>query len=249
VLTLVDVNLTGHGEIKAEAAVTRNPCLHPGDVRKLQAVGDQQKLAHLKDCVVFSKKGNRPVTDMMAGGDLDGDIFFVCWEESIVKYIKEYEPAKYAEQDFGKKEVEVPLKVDSTNSQTLTLQMINFFIDYQEKSDLGIVSTAHEIKCAASKEGACDKEAIQLALQASVSVDAAKTGQFPDKLAFQYQHLFNKRPHYMPKGTERYEHSIIGRLYGKSISNRICSVPADKCPTTVSTLYEILLKILLQYLF
>lgn len=55
-----------------EILVTRNPCPHPGDVRKLRAV-DRPELCHLKDCIIFSIKGDRPAADQMSGGDLDGD--------------------------------------------------------------------------------------------------------------------------------------------------------------------------------
>lgn len=55
-----------------EVLVTRNPCLHPGDMQKFMAV-DKPELAHLVDCVVFSTQGKRPAADMMSGGDLDGD--------------------------------------------------------------------------------------------------------------------------------------------------------------------------------
>ena len=46
--------------------VTRNPCLHPGDVRQLTAV-HAPKLAHLVDCVVFPNHGPRPHPSEMAG--------------------------------------------------------------------------------------------------------------------------------------------------------------------------------------
>ena len=55
-----------------EVLVTRNPCLHPGDLRKIKVV-DCPELAHLTDCIVFSTKGQRPAADTMSGGDLDGD--------------------------------------------------------------------------------------------------------------------------------------------------------------------------------
>lgn len=55
-----------------EVLITRNPCLHPGDMQKFKAV-DKPQLAHLVDCVVFSTQGRRPAADMMSGGDLDGD--------------------------------------------------------------------------------------------------------------------------------------------------------------------------------
>lgn len=46
--------------------VTRNPCLHPGDVRQLTAVYAAQ-LVHLVDCVVFPNHGPRPHPSEMAG--------------------------------------------------------------------------------------------------------------------------------------------------------------------------------------
>lgn len=56
----------------ANVLIARNPCLHPGDLRKLKAV-DKPELSHLSDCIVFSTRGPRPAADMMSGGDLDGD--------------------------------------------------------------------------------------------------------------------------------------------------------------------------------
>jgi hypothetical protein len=55
-----------------EVLVTRNPCLHPGDLQKFKVV-ERQELAHLVDCIVFPTRGTRPSADLMSGGDLDGD--------------------------------------------------------------------------------------------------------------------------------------------------------------------------------
>lgn len=46
--------------------VTRNPCLHPGDVRRLVAV-DTPALHHLVDCIVFPSVGPRPHPNEMSG--------------------------------------------------------------------------------------------------------------------------------------------------------------------------------------
>lgn len=47
----------------------RNPCYHPGDIRILKAV-DVPGCRHLKDCVVFPVRGDRPHPDEMAGGEV-----------------------------------------------------------------------------------------------------------------------------------------------------------------------------------
>jgi RNA-dependent RNA polymerase len=82
--------------------VTRNPCRHPGgnhsngkkltkDVRVLEAV-DRLELSHLRDCIVFPRVGQRPLMDMMSGGDLDGDMYFVCWDETLIPILENVIP-------------------------------------------------------------------------------------------------------------------------------------------------------------
>ncbi|KAM0345841.1 hypothetical protein ACHAPU_006195 [Fusarium lateritium] len=66
-----------------EATVIRNPCLHPGDWQKFKVV-EHPELSHLVDCIVFSTRGSRPAADLMSGGDLDGDTFFVCWDKDLI---------------------------------------------------------------------------------------------------------------------------------------------------------------------
>lgn len=58
--------------VGTEVLVTRNPCLHPGDLQKFKAV-QCKELSHLVDCIVFPTRGRRPSADLMSGGDLDGD--------------------------------------------------------------------------------------------------------------------------------------------------------------------------------
>lgn len=44
--------------VKGKVAVAKNPCLHPGDLRVLEAI-DVEALHHMVDCVVFPQKGER----------------------------------------------------------------------------------------------------------------------------------------------------------------------------------------------
>ena len=44
--------------VEGKVVVTKNPCLHPGDLRVLKAV-DAVVLHHMVNCIVFPQKGNR----------------------------------------------------------------------------------------------------------------------------------------------------------------------------------------------
>jgi hypothetical protein len=85
-----------HGRFKdgLKVVVGRCPSLHPGDLRVLN-VFNVPALEHLVDVVVFSSRGNRPQPNMMSGGDLDGDIFFIIWDPELIPK-EEYPPAKYS---------------------------------------------------------------------------------------------------------------------------------------------------------
>lgn len=39
---------------------------------------------HLVDCLVFPVLGKRPHANEIAGSDLDGDQFFVCWDSEFL---------------------------------------------------------------------------------------------------------------------------------------------------------------------
>ncbi|KAK8030302.1 hypothetical protein PG990_000036 [Apiospora arundinis] len=93
------VNVTRDGDglpyalKNTDVLVTRNPCLHPGDLQKFKVV-EHDALSHLVDCIVFPTRGKRPSADMMSGGDLDGDRFFVCWDRDLVP-CRLLQPAEY----------------------------------------------------------------------------------------------------------------------------------------------------------
>ncbi|KAK0595880.1 hypothetical protein LWI29_010850 [Acer saccharum] len=69
--------------VESEVVVAKNPCLHPGDMRVLKAV-DMPALQHMVDCIVYPAKGKRPHPDECSGSDLDGDVYFVCWDPDLI---------------------------------------------------------------------------------------------------------------------------------------------------------------------
>ena len=74
--------------ITGEVLITKNPCGHKGDIRRARAIGKHHpaynKLKHLVNVIVFPTKGSRPLQNMMSGGDLDGDVYMIIWDNNIV---------------------------------------------------------------------------------------------------------------------------------------------------------------------
>lgn len=79
--------------------ITRSPCVLPEDGRVLTAI-DSIRPGHMKEAdwqwlqglpfgaVVFSGKGPRPLPAVIADGDLDGDLYFVLWNQALLEHIK-----------------------------------------------------------------------------------------------------------------------------------------------------------------
>ena len=77
--------------LEGEVYITKNPCLHPGDIKILKAVNNEKiynNLCHMINVVVFSaledENDKRPIQNQISGGDLDGDIYYVSWNKDII---------------------------------------------------------------------------------------------------------------------------------------------------------------------
>ena len=119
--------------------VGRNPSLHPGDIRVVCAV-DVPELHHLKDVVVFPRIGDRPVPNMLAGGDLDGDDFFVIWDPKLIPKEWNHPPMDYQAPEPD--ELDRDVRVDDLK---------NFFVKYMQNDFLALIAISH--LALADKEG------------------------------------------------------------------------------------------------
>ncbi|KAA8540846.1 hypothetical protein F0562_024809 [Nyssa sinensis] len=196
-----------------KVVVTKNPCLHPGDVRVLEAVYEvalEEK--GLVDCIVFPQKGERPHPNECSGGDLDGDLYFISWDENLIP-CQTTTPMDY----IGRR----PRLMD----HDVTLEEIQkFFVDYMINDTLGTISTAHLVLADREPSKAMSPKCLQLAALHSMAVDFAKTGapaEMPRVL----------KPREFPDFMERWEkptytsQGVLGKLYRATINSTVHEDP------------------------
>jgi RNA-dependent RNA polymerase len=148
--------------------IAKNPCMHPGDVRRLSAVDHPALRRTHFDCVVFPAKGPRPLTDMCSGSDLDGDLYFVAWDPALLP------PATYPPMEYDAPKatvVEGPIGLPHIR---------RFLVDFIANDQLGMLANAHVAHVDHKPLGVCDPICMRLAYLFSMSVDFPKTGFIPD---------------------------------------------------------------------
>ncbi|ORY92106.1 RNA dependent RNA polymerase-domain-containing protein [Syncephalastrum racemosum] len=185
--------------ITGEAVVFRNPCFHPGDVRKVQAV-DRPELHHLHDVLVFSSQGFRDLPSMLSGGDLDGDDYTIFWDKDLIFSRPNHDAMEY--------KAEEPTKVDKVQ----IYHVKKFFVNYINNDNLGQIANAHLATADRSPQGALDGACLRLAQLHSCAVDFPKSGKpakFDDDLRVRAFPDFMQK-----KDKEMYESKkVLGRIY------------------------------------
>ncbi|GLT98519.1 hypothetical protein SLE2022_160210 [Rubroshorea leprosula] len=81
-----------NGQISGKVLVYRHPGLHFGDIHLLNAryVKELEDfVGQAKYAIFFPCKGPRSLSDQMAGGDLDGDMYFVSRNSQLLHYFEE----------------------------------------------------------------------------------------------------------------------------------------------------------------
>ena len=152
--------------ILGTVVIAKNPCLHPGDVRILQAVSPplhNTYLTKLVDCLVFPAKGSRPHPNECSGSDLDGDQYFVTWDQRLTP-LSSHMPADYEPQR------------PAVKHGISMADISQFFVDYMQNDALGPICHAHLALADQRLMKAMDPNCMELARMQSVAVDYPKTG-------------------------------------------------------------------------
>lgn len=164
--------------------VARSPAHYTSDIQKVRAVF-KPELSALKDVIVFSTQGDSPLAEELSGGDYDGDIAWVCWQEEIVS---EFENAKMpacpdmVKEGYITKDSTTYAELASKNPKnTIGMFLANSFDFNLKQNMLGICTNFKEKLCYTKKSVAC-KEAVFLSTLLSSLVDQAKQGySFTDR--------------------------------------------------------------------
>ncbi|KAK0633635.1 RNA dependent RNA polymerase-domain-containing protein [Immersiella caudata] len=180
--------------------VGRNPSLHPGDIRVVRAV-DSPKLRHIRDVVIFPRNGDRDIPSQCSGGDLDGDDFFVVWDERLLPKEWSYPPMDYTP---------LPPVVEERDVAADALK--HFFVLYMKHNNLPLIAHAHLATADSEEQGAKSSKCLNLAKLHSHAVDYVKTGVPAD---WDRKLEPRKWPHFMEKSHRNSYHSTtaLGQLY------------------------------------
>lgn len=196
---------------QGDVVVTRNPCLHPGDVRKLKAVDSLLLSEYLVGTsggvIFFSTQGLRSDADCMGGGDFDGDLYLVLLSScAMVPYVNQVDPFQSAAgENASSNELHV--------TETVSWDIFKYLGDFGRKSLVGCYTNAW--LALADHFGADDSRAIECCRIVYDALDAAKTGK---KVKTNESFLEEPKPHYLEKRDARYSTSLLGKLYDMVIA-------------------------------
>ena len=152
---------------EGEVLITKFPCIHPGDVRKFQAmkfVGTIKGLTNLIDVLVFPTCGTRPHSNEMSGSDMDGDEYFITWDPKLIFPRPNTNAMDYPDT-----------KAENLNRPVEVLDMLEFYCRFSRDSGIGRISAAH--LAISDRKGIFNQVCESLAEKASIALDFAKTGQ------------------------------------------------------------------------
>jgi hypothetical protein len=162
------VNIDGLSQaiVQKDLIISRAPALHPGDIQLVEGINVPfgSPLQKLRNCVVFSQKGQRDLPSMLSGGDLDGDRYYIIWDEDARPKVT-FTPADYPRLppiDIGR--------------QVMAKDMNDFFLDFMQTDQLGRIAVLHRILADQSSTGTLHQDCIKLAGMHSTAVDYSKTG-------------------------------------------------------------------------
>ncbi|KAF7791939.1 hypothetical protein EIP86_002965 [Pleurotus ostreatoroseus] len=163
-------NGTGPIYLDGPVMISRSPTIHPGDVQVVRGIGAPPPgspfaIEPLRNTLVFSVKGSRPLPSYLGGGDLDGDEYRVTMIESLMP-TRTFAPADYT-----------PAPKKTLDRPSTMQDVADFVVDYINSDTLGIIAITWLIIADQSTLGIHDPDCLELSALHSDAVDYPKSGQ------------------------------------------------------------------------
>lgn len=210
-----------NGQISGKVLVFRNPGIHFGDIHVLNATyvkAIEDIVGNAKYGIFFPTKGPRSVADEMAGGDFDGDLYWVSRNPELLKYFragKPWIPSFSPKTTFHKKPSEF-------SAEELEDQLVQLFLTarFQPSSAAGTAAESWltymdrlltESLKDLDERDCLKKKMLQLVDLYYDALDAPKAGtkiEVPDELKAKCS------PHFLGRENNCYKStSILGKIY------------------------------------
>ncbi|KAJ3544083.1 hypothetical protein NMY22_g2912 [Coprinellus aureogranulatus] len=173
--------------IEGACSISRSPVVHPGDVQRVYAIGKPPDdcfcaFRGLANVVVLPSVGDRSLASCLGGGDVDGDLFAVIINDSLLPS-ELHLPANYEPQKFEPLEEDCTIGhiadfvVEYINSDVLVRHLCpNTLVLRTTQAVQGLLSDRLLVIADQSKEGFRDPDCIKLAALCSQAVDYPKQG-------------------------------------------------------------------------
>lgn len=110
---------------------------------------------------MFSTEGNRPVVNMMAGGDLDGDCYFVCWDNDLIPE-EDAIPLDYLSASPVDKQI-IP-------EDMISPLMVDWFLRFHRTDTVGLINWYYDCLWDICEDGSKDPRCEKIAEMASRAV-------------------------------------------------------------------------------
>jgi hypothetical protein len=187
----VCVLIGGEPQMRERALLYKPPGIHPGDVRTVRAVPPTQELLrHLdfgsvggsmsgKTGLIISTRGSRSLADMIAGSDMDGDVFQVVFNQDLLSHWPATDAAPWepppgeASSSLTAPPPRRPNEMEFSERQDRVAA--HFFVARASKVRMREIAT--KWKAWADKEGSGSRQAKQLSGLYMLALDGAKTGK------------------------------------------------------------------------
>ncbi|KAL8138279.1 hypothetical protein V2J09_004280 [Rumex salicifolius] len=209
------------GQFEGEVLVYRTPGVHFGDVHKLKATrvkGLEDIVGTSKYGIFFPINGPRSLADKMAGGDYDGDMYFVSRHPELLRDFRQSEPwnpaplcsqstsFKTKPSDFTAEHLEHELFRSFLTTSYTAGKAANCWLSYMDQ----MLSLGDEQKV---KKLEIQNKLLRLVDIYYEALDAPKKGK---KVEVPRDLIPKSYPHFMGQADQYRSTSVLGEIFDKA---------------------------------